>query len=282
MNFNISVLMSVYMKDDPQLLQASINSVLNQTHKPEEVLIVIDGPVSGDLISIIEDYHEKSKNLFTVIRLEENKGLGNALNIGLKHCRNELVARMDADDISCENRFLTQINEFKKDDTLSVIGSYVYDVDLYGKRLKIRKVPIENKDIHKLIWTCPIIHPTVMFKKSSILSIGNYNKNIKRRQDYELWYRASEKKLKFKNIPKPLLEYRFDENEYYIKNDFKTQFNQLRIALNGNKINKLGLYSYIGVFGNFILKISPYPIRVILNKVSNKMDPRKSENNGLS
>lgn len=95
-----SVLMAVYIKDNAQYLDVAIKSMLEQTIKPEQFVVVKDGEVSEDANCILQTYAEQYPDIFTIVALEKNRGLAFALNEGLKHCRNELVARMDADDIS--------------------------------------------------------------------------------------------------------------------------------------------------------------------------------------
>ena len=99
-----SVLMSVYAKEKEEYLRQSIDSMLNQTVKPEQFVLVEDGPLGDDLRDCIGEYVALYSQMFTVIPLAENVGLGRALDIGLEHCRNELVARMDSDDISMPDR----------------------------------------------------------------------------------------------------------------------------------------------------------------------------------
>lgn len=99
-----SVLMSVYANDQPEYLMQAADSMLNQIIFPEQFVVVIDGPVSDEINHLVNRYEHEYKKMFTVVALQSNSGLGNALNEGLKHCRNELVARMDADDISLPER----------------------------------------------------------------------------------------------------------------------------------------------------------------------------------
>ena len=103
--------MSVYHKENPNYFIESIESMLRQSVKPDEIVIVKDGPLTKELDKVISDYVEKYPEFFNIIPLEKNVGLGLALNEGLKKCKNELVARMDTDDISLENRCELQINE---------------------------------------------------------------------------------------------------------------------------------------------------------------------------
>ena len=120
---NYSVLMSVYYKEIPKLLCSSIESMLNQSVRPYDFVLVCDGKLTRDLDKVIETYCQENRALFKIIRLEENKGLGNALNIGLQYCQCELIARMDSDDISRPDRCERQLKCFQSMDVDIVSGT---------------------------------------------------------------------------------------------------------------------------------------------------------------
>lgn len=101
MEYNYSVLMSVYFKEKKEYLEASIESMLSQTLKPEQIVLVKDGELTPELDSLIEWYRNKYPQIFTIVCIAQNVGLGEALNRGLRYVRNSFVARMDSDDISC-------------------------------------------------------------------------------------------------------------------------------------------------------------------------------------
>ena len=107
-----SVLMSVYAKESAQNLRQAMESMLRQTMPPDDFVLVCDGPLTPELDSVIEAKHIEMGQVLQVIRMPQNGGLGHALNEGLKHCKNELVARMDSDDISAEERCEKQLRLF--------------------------------------------------------------------------------------------------------------------------------------------------------------------------
>ena len=100
----ISILMSLYYKERPEYLEACFDSLLSQTIKADEWVVVEDGPLTDELYSVLEKYEEKNLGLIKRIKLEKNMGLGAALAEGILHCENELIARMDTDDISRADR----------------------------------------------------------------------------------------------------------------------------------------------------------------------------------
>ena len=106
--------MSLYIKEKPENLVECLESILCQTVMPDEIVIVKDGPLTDELEKTLADYAAKNPELYTFVPLEKNVGLGLALAEGMLHCKNELVARMDTDDISRKDRFEKQLAEFEK------------------------------------------------------------------------------------------------------------------------------------------------------------------------
>lgn len=207
-----SVLMSVYAKDHPAYVAAAVESMLNQTVPPEEYVIVVDGPVTDALRNVITKYEADSK-LFTVIWLEKNGGLGNALNTGLNYCRNELVARMDADDISLPTRCERELEMFANDSRLAICGC---NIDEFRGALNnvstSRIVPENDEEIKKFMRRRqPFNHPTVIYKKSKVIENGGYI-SLKRKEDFDLFSRMLSNGCYAANIGESLYLYRADED----------------------------------------------------------------------
>ena len=104
-----SVLMSLYKKEKPEYLNLAIQSMIDQTVRPDEIVIVKDGHITNELKTVLDDYQSKYPALFNIVGYEKNRGLGLALNYGLKHAKNELIARMDTDDIAKPERCEKQL-----------------------------------------------------------------------------------------------------------------------------------------------------------------------------
>lgn len=208
-----SVLMSIYQKEKPSYFKASVESMLNQTLAPEEIVIVKDGPLTEELDAIIQHYKSKYPKLFSIIPLGKNVGLGKALNEGLESCRNELVCRMDTDDISLNNRCELQVSEFLSDNHLDILGSNIDEFyDDPEKVVSSRNVPENHDDIVKFSKRRnPFNHPTVMYRKSSVLSQGGYG-DFRRNQDLDLFVRMLNNGCKAKNINKSLLLFRANKD----------------------------------------------------------------------
>lgn len=224
-----SVLMSVYAKDKPEYLELAIDSMLNQTVPPEQFVIVIDGPVPAELMNIINKKQSENYEMFTIVPLKENGGLGHALDEGIKHCRNELVARMDADDISLPKRCEKELECFEKNKDLVICGCNIDEFyDTPEKVESVRRVPSEYDSIVKFIRRRqPFNHPTVMYKKSEVIRCGGYG-NLRRKQDYDLFSRMINMGCYACNIDESLLKFRADKDNYkrrkswsYVKSSIK-------------------------------------------------------------
>lgn len=187
-----SVLISVYYKDDPVFFEMALHSIFtDQTVKPSEIVIVVDGPVGIGLQLILDKWDASTDGLVTICQLPANVGLGNALQLGLKVCNHELVARMDSDDISRRDRFEMQLSCFTTDPSLVVCGSNVAEfVDDFEVISGVRKLPVGATEIAKFaLHRNPINHPSVMFKRSRVIEVGGYL-DMPCFEDYYLWVRC--------------------------------------------------------------------------------------------
>lgn len=198
----VSVLMSIYVKEKPEYFIQAMESTINQTAQPEEILLVEDGPLTDELAEIIQKYQAKLGNQFTVISLEVNRGLGTALAIGVEKCRNSLIARMDTDDIMAKNRLEVQYLEFLKNKDLAIIGSNIIEFEGTTDNVLARKsMPESNEAIRTYSKRRnPFNHMTVMFKKDAVKDVGNYMP-LQGFEDYYLWVRLLKVGYQGKNLP---------------------------------------------------------------------------------
>lgn len=208
-----SVLMSLYKKEDPQFLKQAIDSMLLQTVKPDEIVIVEDGELTQELYAVLDEYERDNQDLIVRIRNEKNLGLGLSLNVGLKACKNNLVARMDTDDISFQDRCEKQLKEFLKDDSLDIVGAFVGEFSSKVDQIEsIRAVPTQHEEIYNFAKRRSAFnHPVVMYKKSRVLQEGGYA-DLRRNQDVDLFGRMLYKGCKAKNIGEVLLYFRSNDN----------------------------------------------------------------------
>ena len=213
MEQKFSVLMSVYAKDRPEWVRQALNSVLANTVKPAEVVIMVDGPVGTELQTVLD---EAAKNpLVRVISHPVNIGRGAALAIAVPQCTQELIALMDADDISRKDRFEKQLRAFAKDTQLAVVGGQVRELDADTLTpLAQRQVPLTHAEILQYLKTrMPFNNPTVMFKKQAILDSGNFQA-FGLVEDYYMWVRVAAKGYKMANLPDILVDMRVNPALY--------------------------------------------------------------------
>ena len=212
----ISVVTSVYKNDKAEDVKKALDSILSkQSIKPKEIIVVVDGPLTEGLDKLISSYEKVQSSIFKIIRLPENKGLGNALRIGIEAAKYEIIARMDSDDISLPNRFRKQIEYMDIHPECDLVGGQISEFigseyNIVGKR----EVPLSNEDIYDWMKKrCPFNHMTVMFKKSSVLAAGNYI-DWHYNEDYFLWLRMAEIGCNFANLPDTLVNVRVGKDMY--------------------------------------------------------------------
>lgn len=212
---NYSVLMSVYKTDNPDYFKQSLESMLHQTEQSNDIVIVKDGPISQEIQDVINECSSTYPNIINQVQLEKNMGLGLALNEGLKICKNELVARMDSDDISLPERCERQLAMFEADPDLDIVGCSVKEfVENPSSIVGTRDVPLDNTSIYKYCRRRdPFNHPTVMYRKSKVIAYGQYG-NYRKNQDTDLWIKLLSHGCKCANSREYLLMFRFDENTY--------------------------------------------------------------------
>ncbi len=194
-NNRFSVLMSVYLKENHIFLREALESIyFKQSLKPNEIVIVKDGSLNEDLDAVLEEYKQKLPDVVKIVGYENNRGLGYALNYGLNECTNEIICRMDSDDISVPDRFKIQIKRFEENDDLVILGSNIEEFDQKPGDLKReRKVYSLYSDIIKNMYLkSPFNHMTVVFKKTLVQKAGGYE-DIFEHEDHHLWIRILKK-----------------------------------------------------------------------------------------
>ena len=206
-----SVLMSLYEKEKAEYFSACMDSVINQTVQPSEIVIVLDGPITSKLEEALWTYKEIAPISIREIRCPENRGLGIALSVGVPECSYELIARMDSDDICREDRFEKQLNYFEIHPDVDICGSDI--VEFEGSKdhvISRRSVPTEHDAIVAYQKKRSAFnHVSVMFKKSVVMKAGNYQDAPLMEDDY-LWVRMIQADAKCANIPEDLVYVRVD------------------------------------------------------------------------
>lgn len=250
-----SVLMSLYSKERPEYLKACLDSIFEQSLSPDEIVIVEDGPLTESLYNVLDDYQKKHSEIKR-IKLQQNVGLGNALNEGLKNCSNELVARMDTDDICFPYRFEKQVAFMENNPNIDISSAWLeeFENDIFNRK-SIKKVPATHQEIKKYIKKrSPLNHPTVIFKKSAVYRAGGYQ-HFPLFEDWYLWARMMKTGSVFANIQECLLHFRTSADMFKRRGGIKYAKDSTRFQW---KMYKLGLISLFSAINNSIIRGSVY------------------------
>lgn len=267
---NVSILMSIYINEKASYLRQCLDSIFTQTVAVKEIVLVLDGPINKELKEVVDDFIGKYRDIIKVLPLSENKGLGVALAEGVKHCKYDLIARMDSDDIMTNVRIEKQYKEFISHPELSIVGSNIdeffeSDQNIISRRI----VPRSDQEIREFSKRRnPFNHMTVMFRKKDILRAGNYQP-MNGFEDYYLWVRLLKAGFLGKNIQESLVLARTGQDMY-------SRRGGTRYFVNGIKgryaIYKAGL----GTIWDFFISSSAHALISLLpNSVRGKIYERK-------
>lgn len=262
---DFSVSICVYGGDNPEQFDVALQSIINQTIKPKEIVLTVDGPIPNTILNVIDKYEEilddKDTN-FIVILLDENVGHGEARRIGIKNCTCELIALMDADDISVENRFEKQLLFFDNNPEVSVVGGniveFITDINPsnYSNYAGARLVPASDDAIKQYLKKrCPMNQVTVMFKKKDVLDVGGYL-DWYCEEDYYLWIRLAMADKKFANLMETLVYVRVGEEMYQRRGGFRyfrSEYGIQKLLLK-SKIITIDRFA-INVIERFVLQV---------------------------
>lgn len=249
-----SVAISVYQKDNAVFFDRALQSITDQqTVKPSEIVLVCDGPLNDDLNAVINKYR-MAYPIFKVLRLKINKGLGNALRLAVENASNELIARMDSDDVSVSDRFEQQLKYFAAHQNADIVGGNITEFigeedNIVGKRI----VPKKDSEIKEYMKTrCAFNHVSVMYKKSAVQNAGGYLDWFWN-EDYYLWIRMQLNKAVFANTGTVLVNVRVGEEMYQRrggKKYFKSEYGLQKLMLNNKMI---GYPTFIGNVGKRVI-----------------------------
>ena len=225
-----SVLMSVYHKEKPEYLKQAIESIQAQTYPTDDFVLVCDGPLNSELDAVITTKQQEMNGVLKVYRLDKNEGLGNALNAGINHCKNELVARMDSDDVAYPDRCEKQIDVFNTHPEVSICSGIVEEFTTDPEVVDARRaLPETNAKIMEFAKKRnPFNHPCVMYKKSAVEAAGSY-KDLYLLEDYYLWLRMLMAGYQGYNIQEPLLHMRAGSDMYMRRAGWKYAKTQAKL-----------------------------------------------------
>ena len=277
-----SVIMSIYKSDVPEYLHIALESMMNQTRRPDEIVIVGDGPVPAELeqevanaancgskfkvqgsMSCPQGVSELQEALsnspqgertteIRYLRQKKNRGLGAALAVAVEAAQYPYLARMDSDDICLPDRFEKQMKCFEEDPELSAVGGMITEfVDTPENIVTKRVLPLEDKDIKRFMKSrCGVNHVTVIFKKEDLLKAGNYRSDY-RQEDYYLWARMMKVGCKFRNIPDVVVNVRSGADQFARRSGWKYYLDHCAIF---RYMYREGLISWGRLAYNYIVR----------------------------
>ena len=207
-----SLLLSVYIKNTTEEINLCFESIHKQKRLPEEIILIIDGPIENSVSTEIKKWCNFLP--LKVFKLNENMGLANALNYGMKMCKNDWVFRMDIDDVCAEDRFSKQIEIINSKADVDILGGNILCFETFPVFFSGRTVPTSFEEIQRFIkFRNPLNHSSVFFNRQKILDIGGYP-NARLGQDYLLWINAIKNGLKILNTNDVLVFMKVDKNIY--------------------------------------------------------------------
>ena len=248
----ISVLMSVYRSEQAACLQRALQSVWDdQTRKPDQIVLVEDGPLPAELEEVVQrlqaafkvqeqqscvqssKFKNQSSKILTVVKLPMNGGLTKALNAGLKYATGDLIARMDSDDIAAPNRFELQERFLEEHPDIDIVGGSMQEFDDEHECLNIRHYPQTHEEACKyIVKACPLAHPSVMMRKRMFDEGLKYDERYRMSQDIKLWYDAILAGYKIANLSEICLYFR-QQGDVFKRRSRVKAWNEFKIYMNG-------------------------------------------------
>lgn len=262
----MSVLMSVYIKDNSRHLKQALESIYDsQTVKPNEIVVVFDGSLTKQQLKILRNFRKGKEEFVFYYPRKQNLGLGAALQFGLEKCTNEYIARMDSDDISCSDRFEKQLDYIEKHQNIDIISGNIQEFNkTINDKMTVRKVPIGQEEIISFSKRRnPFNHMAVVFRKESVLKAGGYTEDFHLFEDYYLWVRMLMNGCIANNIDEILVYARSDDNIYIRRGGKEYAKNLLRF-------HKWMLNNHWISYKDYILSSIPHAIICVLPKTARK------------
>ncbi len=202
-----SVLMSVYKNDNPLFLELALKSIYEeQTRKPDEVVVVFDGPLTEGLYQVLDRFECDKKDVVKYVNLDANRGLGEALRIGSNECTGDYIFRMDSDDISDKMRFEKQIAYIEKHPQIDVLGTNIAEFESsIDEEMRVRVCPQKHEEIVRMAKKRnPMNHVTVCIKREALKKCGGYE-SLLLLEDYYLWLKMIVSNCKLENLNENLV-----------------------------------------------------------------------------
>jgi glycosyltransferase involved in cell wall biosynthesis len=279
-SFETVVGMAVYKEDRLEWVEQAIDSVLQQTYQNFVYVIVIDGEINEEIYTYLCDVCRQNKKMLLVLN-RSNSGLSSCMNFIVdwalsEHGDTEYFFRMDADDISENDRFASQIDYLEKHQNVSILGCALKEINENGLIVGKRKLPVKHGDIIKFLpKRCSINHPTVAIRFNVFKDGFRYNNALRNTQDYFFWIELAAAGYQFANLGKKLLQFR-RVNDFYKRrglnkslNEFKARFYAMR------ELNRYTVGNVVYAFAVLFLRLMPSKVVKLAYKLDRFLLARK-------
>lgn len=263
-----SVLMSVYKNEKAEYLDLALHSMVGQTLKPNEIVVVEDGLLTEELSSCIDKYEKGYPGLFRRIAFKENRGLGLALRDGVLACRYDYIARMDTDDIAVPERFARQFAYLEKHQEVALLGTWIKE---FSSNLvhpdTVTNLPVTHEEIIKYAKKRnPFRHMTAVYKKAAVIDSGNYQ-DFLWFEDYDLWVRMLQKGYVAANLPEYLVNVRAGDEMFARRGGWRYLKQEIRFQ---KYLQEIGFISFVDYISNVcirsLMRLMPDWLRKVLYK----------------
>ena len=258
---SISIVLNIWKGDEPSSLTRSVNSISKQNHIPDEVIVVIDGPIGSDLAEVISKFVKKSDISVKLIHLPTTAGLWNARNQGISVARNEFIALHDADDVMHPDRLGAQTKQMLTD-KIDVLGSPVFEFNSdNGKIIGLRHFSAGRSFIKKMLQQNIVNHSSVMLRRSAVMSVGGY-RSVFLAEDYDLWLRLLKAGFKFSTTESVLQAFSVDRNLMKRRGGIKFISSEILLHQSVKSFNELSFFKlYLRLLMRLVFRLSPSFVR---------------------
>ena len=256
----ISVLLSVYKSENPSYLDRALQSVwTDQTLKPDEIVLIEDGPLSDILLAVIQKWKDLLSDKLLILRNEQNLGLTKSLNRGIRYIKSDLIARMDSDDISEPSRFEKQVAYLEEHPEVDVVGGSLQEFNEGNDCLNIRHYPQTPDESRKyIVKASPLAHPTVMIRRRVFDTGIRYNEKYRTCQDVALWFKLISKGYKIANLPDITIRFRRNDVVFSRRKSKRNIWNEFRIYMHGiYSLQGLFTWKYIYPISRLVFRLMP-------------------------
>ena len=247
----VSVLMSTYRGESPTNLWESLESLYAQTAPPNQIVLVVDGPIPAEQDDVINRFQiDRRVDELTIIRIPANKGLAGALNAGLPACSGEYIARMDSDDISAPDRLSDQLAYATAHPEIDVISSWSQEFSSIPPRVRIKASPVGHADIvMSLRWRNVLVHPSVVVRANALRAVEGYRSTYRLLEDYDLFVRLANAGYRFHVIPKALVKVRTSPQQSLRRGGVKYCINEVAFRLECVRVGFISLSEFFATVG---------------------------------